>query len=147
MRNPKKLERAAAVQRSLTPVANLNAMLPPGSHPLLARPVPAGFPSPADDYIEGCISLDDYLVRHKEATFFSKLQATRCAAWAFSTAICWWWIARCKPRTKSVVIAVLDHEFTVKQLLHTPNGYVLHAANPAYPDIAIKPEQERRSGA
>jgi DNA polymerase V len=43
---------------------------------------------------------------------------------------------------ESVVIAVLDHEFTVKQLLHTPTGFVLHAANPAYPDITIKPEQE-----
>src|SRR4030066_144105 len=73
MRNPKKLERAAAIQRGLTPVENSNAMLPPGSHPLLARPVLAGFPSPADDYIEGCISLDDYLVRHKEATFFLKV--------------------------------------------------------------------------
>ena len=142
MRNPIKLERTAAVQRSLTPVANLNAMLPPGSHPLLARPVPAGFPSPADDYIEGCISLDDYLVRHKEATFFLKVTGDSMRGLGIFDGDLLVVDRALQATHESVVIAVLDHEFTVKQLLHTPNGYVLHAANPAYPDIAIKPEQE-----
>lgn len=142
MRNPKKLERAAAVQRGLTPVAKLNAMLPSGSHPLLARPVPAGFPSPADDYVEGCISLDDYLVRHKEATFFLKVAGDSMRGLAIFDGDLLVVDRALQAVHESVVIAVLDHEFTVKQLLHTPSGYVLHAANPAYPDIVIKPEQE-----
>jgi DNA polymerase V len=33
-------------------------------------PVPAGFPSPADDYLEGALDLNEYLVKHKAATFF-----------------------------------------------------------------------------
>jgi DNA polymerase V len=40
------------------------------------------------------------------------------------------------------VIAVLDGEFTVKQLLHTPDGQVLRAAHPDYSDTLIKPEQD-----
>jgi DNA polymerase V len=41
-----------------------------------------------------------------------------------------------------VVIAVLDGEFTVKQLLHTTDGQILRAAHPDYPDLLIKPEQD-----
>jgi len=41
-----------------------------------------------------------------------------------------------------VVIAVVDGQFTVKQLLHTPDGPMLRAAHPDYPDMHIKPEQE-----
>jgi DNA polymerase V len=38
--------------------------------PLFLVPVPAGFPSPADDYLEGALDLNEYLVKHKAATFF-----------------------------------------------------------------------------
>ena len=38
--------------------------------PLFSHKVTAGFPSPADDYIEGRLSLDEHLVPHKDATFF-----------------------------------------------------------------------------
>ena len=42
----------------------------PARLPLFSHKVAAGFPSPADDYIEGRLSLDEYLIQHKEATFF-----------------------------------------------------------------------------
>jgi hypothetical protein len=42
--------------------------------PLLAQPVPAGFPSPATDYVETRLSLDEHLVEHEEATFFVRVQ-------------------------------------------------------------------------
>ena len=52
-------------------------------------------------------------------------------------------VDRSLPAThECVVIAVVDGEFTVKQLLHTPQGLVLHAAHPDYPDMPIKPEQD-----
>jgi DNA polymerase V len=41
-----------------------------------------------------------------------------------------------------VVIAVVDGEFTVKQLRFTPHGPVLHAAHPDYPDMPVRPEQD-----
>jgi len=51
-------------------------------------------------------------------------------------------VDRSVPATNGcVVIAVVDGEFTVKQLLHTPEGQVLRAAHPSYSDVAIKPEQ------
>ena len=42
----------------------------------------------------------------------------------------------------SVVIALLDGEFTVKQLIYSSQGQLLRAAHPDFPDIPIKPEQD-----
>ncbi|MBT6662934.1 MAG: peptidase S24, partial [Nitrospina sp.] len=42
--------------------------------PVFTSTVSAGFPSPADDYIENHIDLNEYLVQHKAATFFLRVQ-------------------------------------------------------------------------
>lgn len=38
--------------------------------PLFLSKVQAGFPSPADDYIEGYLKLDDFLIKHPSSTYF-----------------------------------------------------------------------------
>jgi DNA polymerase V len=48
--------------------------IPLPGFPLLAKPVPAGFPSPAADYYEERLSLDEHLIEHQEATFFIRVQ-------------------------------------------------------------------------
>ncbi len=45
-------------------------------YPLLRDAVPAGFPSPATDYVEDSLSLDEHLVEHQEATFFVRVSGT-----------------------------------------------------------------------
>ena len=44
--------------------------LEPVRLPLFSSAVAAGFPSPADDYVEGRLSLDEYLIQHRDSTFF-----------------------------------------------------------------------------
>jgi len=109
---------------------------------MLRRAVPAGFPSPADDYVEHRLSLDEHLVQHRESTFFMRVAGdSMCGLGIYNGDLLV--VDRAVPATHgSVVIAVLDGEFTVKQLLHTPDGQVLHAAHPDYADIKVKPEQE-----
>lgn len=41
--------------------------------PLAEQSVKAGFPSPAQDYMEGEIDLNEILVRHREATFYVRV--------------------------------------------------------------------------
>ncbi|WP_228024326.1 MULTISPECIES: S24 family peptidase [Synechocystis] len=41
--------------------------------PLYACPVSAGFPSPAEDYLEGKLDLNQYLIKHPAATFFVRV--------------------------------------------------------------------------
>lgn len=44
------------------------------ANPLLRKAIPAGFPSPADEYIESSINLNSYLVSNKEATFYVRVE-------------------------------------------------------------------------
>lgn len=46
------------------------------------------------------------------------------------------------PSPGSIVIAVVEGEFVIKQLLHSPNGPILRAAHPDYPDMHILPGQD-----
>ena len=133
------------MQTAIPPVARPTVVHPrkTGQQEKHARgPVPAGFPSPADDYAEQRLSLDEHLIRHRESTFFLRVSGDSmrgCGIFNGDLLV----VDRALPVTHGcVVIAVLDGEFTVRQLLHTPNGRVLRAAHPAYPDLHIKPEQD-----
>lgn len=109
---------------------------------LLRRAVPAGFPSPADDYVEQRISLDEHLIQHRESTFFMRVAGESMRGLGIFDGDLLV-VDRASPATHGcVVIAVVDGEFTVKQLLHTPTGQVLRAAHADYPDAHIRPEQD-----
>lgn len=45
--------------------------------PLFGNAVPAGFPSPAGDYLEKSLDLNDYMIRNKVATFYLLLSRER----------------------------------------------------------------------
>ena len=52
--------------------------------PLFASRVQAGFPSPAEDYAEGRLDLNEYLVEHEAATFYVRVQGHSMQGLAFS---------------------------------------------------------------
>lgn len=109
---------------------------------LLRKSVPAGFPSPADDYVEQRLSLDEHLVQHRESTFFMRVAGNSMREMGIFDGDLLV-VDRALPAMDgSVVIAVVDGEFTVKQLVHTPHGQLLRAAHPDYPDMPIKPDQD-----
>ncbi len=109
---------------------------------LLRKAVPAGLPAPADDCVERRLSLDEHLIRHRESTFFMRVagHSMRDLGIFDGDLLV---VDRSVPAAHGcVVVAVIDGEFTVKQLLYTPRGKVLRAAHPDYPEIAITPEQD-----
>jgi DNA polymerase V len=109
---------------------------------LLRKAVPAGFPSPADDYVERRLSLDEHLIQHRESTFFMRVAGHSMRELGIFDGDLLV-VDRAVPAAHgSVVVAVVDGEFTVKQLLYTPQGKVLRAAHPDYPETPIRPEQD-----
>lgn len=109
---------------------------------LLRKAVPAGYPAAADDTVERRFSLDERLIQHKDTTFFMRVTGESMRGLGIFDGDLLV-VDRSVPATHGcVVIAVLDGEFTVKQLLHTPSGKVLRAAHPDYPDMPVRPEQE-----
>src|SRR2546422_657629 len=84
--------------------------------PLFLMPVSAGFPSPADDYIEGKLDLNEYLVKHKAATFFWRVTGDSMTGAGIHSGDLLIVDRSIEPTYGSVVIAVLDGELTVKRI-------------------------------
>jgi DNA polymerase V len=115
--------------------------IPLPGFPLLAKAVPAGFPSPADDYAEERIDLNDHLVTHKEATFFVRVQGDSMTGFGIHDGDLLVVDRSVSPIDRSVVIAVVDGEFTVKQLCRIPEGFLLRAGSDQHSDILVNDDQ------
>lgn len=103
--------------------------------PLCLSRVPAGFPSPADDYVEARIDLNDHLVKHPAATFFLRVKGhSMTGAGIFDNDLVI--VDRSlEPVHGAVVIAVIDGELTVKRLALLPDGAV--ELRPEHPDFPV----------
>lgn len=106
--------------------------------PMAVCKVQAGFPSPAEDYLESLLSLDDYLIDNLAATFFVKIIGNSMSG----LGICEGDIAvvnrALTPKTNDIVIAVVDNEFLIKELI-VGNGMLwLKPHYPNYPNIPLR---------
>ena len=105
--------------------------------PIYMTAVSAGFPSPAEDYVEGQLDLNDHLIPHPSATFMVRAVGdSMTGAGIFSGDILV--VDRSvQARHGSIIIAVLNAELTVKRLYRRKGIVRLEAANPAYPAIEM----------
>lgn len=115
---------------------------PPLRIPLFSHKIAAGFPSPADDYIEGRLSLDEHLVQHREATFFVRAQGNSMVGAGIFDGDLLVVDKSLNPASGDVVIAVIDGDLTVKRLAVSHGKVTLKAENSCFPDIEFKDEQE-----
>jgi DNA polymerase V len=110
--------------------------------PLYTSKVEAGFPSPADDYTEGRLSLDEHLVAHRDATFFVRAKGNSMVDAGIFDGSLLVVDRSLNPSLGDIVIAVVDGEMTVKRLAQRHGQYVLKPENPTYPEIHLKDGQE-----
>ncbi|MFK4298107.1 DNA polymerase V [Arthrobacter sp. GAS37] len=106
--------------------------------------VPAGFPSPAQDYYDGPVSLDEHLVRDRAATFFLRVSGESMEGAGISDDDVVIVDRSVKARHGDIVVAVLDGDMTLKRLEITAEGVRLVAANPDYPPIVVGLEADFR---
>ena len=99
--------------------------------------VAAGYPSPAQDYFDGRIDLNQHLIQDITSTFVVRVTGDSMDQAGISDGDELIVNRALEPKDGSVVIAVLDGELTVKRLRITPAGVVLQAENPNYPDILV----------
>jgi len=111
--------------------------------PLYSSKVAAGFPSPADDHIEKRLNIHDYLVDQDDATFMVTVtgESMRDAGLLPKDIAI---VDRSKnAAVGNIVLAVVNGEFTLKQLGLTEQGKpILLAANPAFKPIEINDGME-----
>ncbi len=101
----------------------------------------AGFPSPAEDLGAERIDLSKILITHPQATFLQRVSGHSMKDAGIYDNDILVIDKAIKPRHKMIVVAVVDGEFTVKQLYQRAGRIKLQAANPTYPDIVPKEGQ------
>lgn len=104
--------------------------------------VSAGFPSPAEDYVEGKLDLNDLLVKHPAATFFVRVSGDSMTGAGIYPGDILIVDRALEPSSGKVVIAVVDGELTVKRLIIEGERVFLKPENPAYRPIEIKETME-----
>lgn len=110
--------------------------------PLYSSSVRAGFPSPADDYIERKLDLNTHLIHHPAATFFVKASGDSMKNVGIQSGDMLIVDRSLEATHGRIVIAAIDGELTVKRLSRHQGKVKLLAENRAYPSIDITDEQE-----
>lgn len=104
----------------------------------------AGFPSPAEQYVERPLDLNDLLVARPAATYFVRASGDSMRDAGVGDGDILVVDRSLEPGDGSMVIACVDGEFTVKNLRRDKSGIRLEAANPAYPPIRFSGEMQLR---
>ncbi|MCF2874463.1 MULTISPECIES: LexA family protein [unclassified Tenacibaculum] len=102
--------------------------------------ISAGFPSPADDFRETRISLDEELIKNKEATFFAKVSGQSMIGAGLDDNDLLVIDRSITPTNNKIAVCFLDGEFTVKRLRVEGDEVWLQPENPDYPIIKITEE-------
>lgn len=105
--------------------------------PLYLSPVAAGFPSPADDYIDQKLDLHSHLVRNPAATFFLRAQGDSMIGAGIHDGDLLVVDRSLEAAHNRIAIVALDGELTVKRLVYRHERLFLVPENPKYPEIDI----------
>ncbi|MEA3546544.1 MAG: translesion error-prone DNA polymerase V autoproteolytic subunit [Thermodesulfobacteriota bacterium] len=110
--------------------------------PLFLSGVSAGFPSPADDYIDRDLDLNDHLITNPAATFFVRVAGDSMTGAGINNNDILIVDRSVAPISGKIVIAVINGELTVKRLIKNETSCRLVAENPDFSDIEITGEME-----
>ncbi|ELQ6035277.1 translesion error-prone DNA polymerase V autoproteolytic subunit (plasmid) [Franconibacter helveticus 513] len=108
--------------------------------PLFTERASCGFPSPAQDYVEAELDLNEYCIRRRSSTFFVRAIGNSMRDIGLHSGDLLVVDKAEKPQHGDIVIAEINGEFTVKRLLLRPRP-ALQAMNPDYGTLYPDPEQ------
>ena len=106
--------------------------------PLLNDSVSAGFPSPADDYTEENIDLNEHLISNPFSTFFLRVKGESMINAGIKDKDLIIVDKSLIAKPGDIVIAMIDGEFTIKRLSIKNDELYLKSENHNYPDFSFK---------
>tara|TARA_B110000116_G_C16279431_1_gene334369 strand:- start:83 stop:523 length:441 start_codon:yes stop_codon:yes gene_type:complete len=110
--------------------------------PIFLDYVSAGFPSPATDYIENKLDLNEYLIKRPAATFIVKAKGSSMIDAGILSGDLLIVDRSISPKNDNIVIASIFGDLTVKKIRKKENSLFLLSANSDYPSIQVKEEME-----
>ncbi len=102
--------------------------------------VSVGFPSPADDWLEGELNLLSLLIKHPAATFYVRFSGDSMIGAGIHNNDILIVDRACKPASRDIVLALVNGEFTVKRFVVRANRTWLVSENPNYRPVEITEE-------
>ena len=108
--------------------------------PLFSCGVSAGFPSPAEDYIDRTLDLNELLIQNPAATFFVRVAGDSMIGAGINHDDILIVDRSLAPVSGKIVIAVINGEMTVKKLIKNAHSCRLVAENPDYAPLEISEE-------
>lgn len=111
----------------------------PSSMPYFENPVKAGFPSPADDYTQMRLDLNEHLISHPAATFFVRVEGDSMVGAGIQPGDLLIVDRSLEAQNGKIVLAVINGEFTVKRIRKEGEMLFLEPENPKYPPIQVLP--------
>lgn len=109
---------------------------------LFSDRISAGFPSPATDYLEPGLDLNEFLVNNKAASFLFTVTGVSMTGAGIMDGDKVIVDRSLTPRSGDIVIAALDDEYTIKRLHFDDMGVRLVPANPCYETITLSEGRE-----
>ncbi len=106
--------------------------------PLAGEYVSAGFPSPADDYLDVGIDLNEQLIQHPTSTFLLRVNGDSMTGAGIHNNDLLVVDRSLNPHPGQIVVAVLDGTFTLKRLVFKDGALSLEAEHPDYPPINLQ---------
>ncbi|MBL4744576.1 MAG: translesion error-prone DNA polymerase V autoproteolytic subunit [Cycloclasticus sp.] len=113
---------------------------PVPSIPFYGASVAAGFPSPADDYVEKRLDLNELLINKPAATFFVRAEGESMLGAGIHPGDVLVVDRSVHAGVGKIIVCALDGELTVKRLRSKEGKLVLSPENPNYQDIPLKEE-------
>lgn len=108
--------------------------------PVASEPVPAGFPSPAEDYRDQKLDLNQLLIKRPSSTFFVRVSGESMTNAGIFDGDLLVVDRSVQPTDKKIIIGVINGEFTVKRIRKRGEKIFLVPANPAFKETEITPE-------
>ena len=104
---------------------------------LYAAKIQAGFPSPAEDYMDKKLDLNEHLIKHPSATFFVKVEGHSMINAGIHNGDTLIVDRALDPADKKIVIAVINGDMTVKRIRKLHGKLYLMPENDAFTPIEI----------
>ena len=108
--------------------------------PFYQSNVPAGFPSPAEDFMDLDLNLQAYLVQHPSATFCVRVTGDSMQNAGIYSGDVMVVDRALEPQNNTIVLAILDGEFTVKRIQKKGQELYLKPENSKFKPIQITEE-------
>ena len=112
--------------------------------PVAGSGVHAGFPSPAEDHIEGRLDLNKLAVTHPDATFFARVEGDSMKDDCIEDGDLLVIDKSIKPEDGNVVVSYLDGEFTLKRIQIKKGKIYLVPANEKYKVLEVSDDTDFR---